>query len=62
MKQVVMAAVLIAGLGGAGRGEVTHFTFPVPGHPNWGQAIQHKVYDLNPKTPKRSGACRSMGP
>ena len=49
----LIAAVLIAGLGGAVRGEVTHFTFPVPGHPNWGQAIQNKVYDLNQKTPKR---------
>ena len=33
--------------------EVVHFTFPVPGHPNWGQAIQNKVYDLNQKMPKR---------
>ena len=33
--------------------DVAHFTFPVPGHPNCGQAILNKVYDLNQKTPRR---------
>ena len=46
-------AALIVGFCGVARGEVTHFTFPIPGHPNAGQAIQYKVYDLNQKTPKR---------
>ena len=53
MKLTRLMAVLSVGLCGVARGEVTHFTFPVPGHPNWGQAIQNKVYDLNQKTPKR---------
>ena len=53
MKLTRLMVALSVGLCGVARGEVTHFTFPVPGHPNWGQAIQHKVYELNQKTPKR---------
>lgn len=53
MKMKTMAVALVACLCVVARGEVTHFTFPVPGHTNWAQAIQHKAYDLNQKTPKR---------
>ncbi len=53
MKLIRLTAALFVGVCGVARAEVTHFTFPVPGHANWGQAINHKVYDLNQTKPRR---------
>ena len=47
MKISMLAATLLAACGACG--EVAHFVYPVPGHPDWGQSIQHRTYDLNQK-------------
>ena len=53
MRRIILAIGVAVFSAGGAFAEVDHFVFPVPGHANWGQAIKHKVYDLNQDRPRR---------
>ena len=53
MRHLVLAICAAAFCAAGALAEVDHFVFPVPGHENRGQAMQHKVYDLNQDRPRR---------
>ena len=52
-KQILLATLGAAWAFSCAFAEVVHFTYPIPGHPNAGQAIENKVYELNQKVPKQ---------
>ena len=52
-KQILLAVLGAAWAFSCAFAEVVHFTYPIPGHPNAGQAIENKVYELNQKVPKQ---------
>ena len=52
-KQILLATLGAAWSFSFAFAEVVHFTYPIPGHPNAGQAIENTVYELNQSKPKQ---------